>query len=172
MPLTFPMHVSPEYGMRIESTVSSAVPLSATAHDVSPGAVALAVPLHAIVPAVVKLPCAVPATLRSPAQLALKFPLAEVADCSVTLHTKFVQEAGDGIRLLEVQVPSMALLPAAVGPVAPLWRSKPTQPETATADAMSRAVRVRFLMFYISVDERADFCRGFGPTEEEELYQR
>lgn len=67
--------------MRIESTRSSAVPLRATAHEVSPGPVALAVPLQAIVLPLANAPWAWPLTFRSPAQVALKFPLALVTFC-------------------------------------------------------------------------------------------
>ena len=121
--------------MRIESTCSSAVPLSETAQEVKPGAVALAVPLQAMVAEVVNAPCAVPLSFRSPAQLALKFPLALVAVCSVTFHLKSVHESGDGMRLPDDQLPRRAPLPAMPGSVEALLCSKPTQPGVAKVAA-------------------------------------
>lgn len=159
----------PEYGMRIESTSSSAVPLSDTAHEVRPGAVAFAWPLHSILPAVVNAPWAVPVTFRSLAQLALKNPRALVAVCSVTFHLKSVHELGAGIRFEEDQLPSSELLPAAVGPVGVEARSKPMQPAADTAAIDSTATRIRFFMFVISVGKRADFARQY--SWKEKVYQ-
>lgn len=148
--------------MRIELTPSSAVPVSATAHDVSPGAVAFAWPLQLIVPDVVKWPSAVPFTFRSPAQVALNAPFALIGVCSDTFHLKSLQELGAGIRFDEVQLPISELLPATVGAVGLLSRSKPMQPPAMNADD-STAMRSRFFILFISVAARADFARqGFA----------
>jgi hypothetical protein len=129
-------------------------------HDVSPGAVAFAWPLQSIVPAVVNCPCAVPVSLRSPAHVALKDPLALTCVCSETVHLKSEHELGEGIRFAEDQVPSNELLPAAVGPVGVLSCSKPMQPDARSADD-STAMRIRFFMFFISDGKRADFARPY-----------
>ena len=62
------------------------------------------------------VPLAVPATLRSPAQVALNVPLAVLPVCCVTFHLKSVQALADGTRLDEVQLPSSAATPVADGP--------------------------------------------------------
>jgi len=131
-----------------------------TLHEVSPGAVAFASPLHEIVPDVVKWPCAVPLTLRSPAQLALNDPLALEGVCSDTFHLKSEQELGAGMILDDDQLPISELLPAAVGPVGVLLCSKPMQPPLTRA-ADSAAMRMRFFMFCFSVATRADFARQY-----------
>lgn len=162
--------MSPEYGIRIESTSSSAVPLSLTAHDVSPGPVAFAVPLQPMLAGPVKLPSAVPVTVKSPAHFALKDPFALVAVCSLTFQTKFEQELGAGMMFADVQLPISAPLPAALGPVNELSRSKPIQPALTRVVADSTAARILFFMFYFSAGHRADFART-NSTEEEEVYQ-
>src|SRR3972149_8586598 len=103
MPLTLPRQVSPEYGTRIESAVSSAVPVRAIPQLVRPGAVAVPCALQAIVPVPVSEPWAVPATFRSPAHDALNDPLAVAGGCSVTLHLKSVHEAAAGMMFDELQ---------------------------------------------------------------------
>jgi hypothetical protein len=117
-PLTRPTQVSPEYGTRIESTPSSAVPVSVMGHAGNPGTEAAAWAFHAIVePA--RLPLAVPATLSPPAHVALNVPLALLPVCSVTLHLKFEQAPGvgsDGAAVDDDQVPSSAATPVAEGP--------------------------------------------------------
>ena len=81
-------------------------------------------------------PCAVPATFRSPAQVALNEPLALVAVCSVGFHLKSEQLETAGITLdADAQVPINALTPAEVGLVVVLVCSKPAQPAAATATA-------------------------------------
>jgi hypothetical protein len=118
---------------------------------------------------VVNEPWALPATFKSPAQVALKLPLALVDVCSVTDHLKSVHELGDGIRLFELHVPISEPLPAALGPVSELFLSKPTQPEAATADIDNRAISIRFFMDSFSVASG----RMIGPatTDEKEVYQ-
>ena len=141
-PDTLPRQVSPEYGTRIESMPSSAVPVSVMAHEGSPGAVAVPLALHAITEPL-RVPWAVPATFRSPAQVALNDPLAEDAVCSVTFHLKSVHVDGDGMTLdavdAEAQLPISAATPAVVGPVVVLECSKPAQPAAAAAAATARA---------------------------------
>lgn len=108
----------------MESTPSVAVPVSVMTHDVRPGPVALPFAFKLIAVGEVNVPSAAPVNFRSPAQLALNEPLAVVVVCSVTFHLKSVQVFGDGIRLDEVQLPSSELLPASLGPVVELRRSK------------------------------------------------
>ena len=117
MPLTLPRQVSPEYGTTIESVPIVAVPASVMAQDVRPGPVALPFALQSIAIGEDIVPSAVPANFRSPGQLAVNDPFAEVAVCSVTFHLKSVQVLGVGIRVEDVQFPSSELLPAAVGSV-------------------------------------------------------
>ena len=68
------------------------------------------------------VPCAVPVSFRSLAQVALNEPLAEVAVCSVGFHLKSVQVDGAGMMLADAdaQLPISAPLPAAVGAVSEL----------------------------------------------------
>ena len=80
----------------------------------SPGTVAVAVAFHVTVDPD-KLPLAVPATFRSPAQVALNVPAALFPDCSVTFHLKSVHALAAGVRLDEVQLPRSADTPLAVG---------------------------------------------------------
>lgn len=145
--------------MRIESTSSSAVPVRLTVHDVKPGAVAFALPLQLMMAGPLKLPSAVPVTVKSPAHVALNDPLALVLVCSLTVQTKFAQELGAGIKFAEVQLPINAPLPAALGPVRELSRSKPIQPAVSRVDADSTAASSLFLMIYISAGHRANFAR-------------
>ena len=91
------------------------------------------------------VPCAVPVSFRSLAQVALNEPRAEVAVCSVTFHLKSVQVLGVGIRLDEVQLPSRLPEPAAVGAVAVLPRSKPKQAEVEAATASTDNQLCKFL---------------------------
>jgi hypothetical protein len=121
--------------MRIEFVPSSAVPVNVIAHNGTLGAWATPVALQLItVP--LKVPCAVPATFRSPAQDALNEPFAVVAVCSVGLHWKPEQLDTEGITLdADAHVPISALTPAAVGLVVVLVCSKPAQPAAATANA-------------------------------------
>ena len=51
--------------------------------------------------ALVREPSAVPVSLRSPAQVALKLPFALLDDFSVTDHEKLVQESADGIDVTD-----------------------------------------------------------------------
>ena len=137
----------PEYGIRIESTPSSAVPLNAISQPVSPGADAVPVACQLIVLAeVFSVPCAVPETWRSPAQVALNEPRAAVAVCSVAFHLKFVHELGDGMMFAEDQLPSMAFTPVAEGPTSPLFRSNPTHAEAEAAANDNATINVRFFM--------------------------
>jgi hypothetical protein len=117
MPLTFPRQVSPEYGMRNVSVLSSAVPVSEIAHEVRPGAVAFPLAVQEINVGFCMTPSAVPATFRSPAHVALNDPFALVAVCSVAFHLKSVHELGVGMIVDEVQLPMSALMPLAVGEV-------------------------------------------------------
>jgi hypothetical protein len=103
IPLTGPRHVVPEYGMLIESVPTVALPPIAIEQDVRPGAVALPDAFHVMVVGLVKDPCAVPVSLRSPAHVALNEPRADVGVCSATVHTKLVQVLGDGMIDDEVQ---------------------------------------------------------------------
>ena len=70
IPLTLPAHVLPEYGTRTESIPISAVPVSEMAHDGRRAAVAVPCALQLIMDPL-RLPCAVPASLKSFAQVAL-----------------------------------------------------------------------------------------------------
>src|SRR5688572_25018679 len=136
--------------MRIESTPSSAVPDSEIAHDVSPGADAVPFAFQfAVAAEVFSVPSAVPWTFRSPPHSALNDPFADVAVCSVAFHLKFVQALGDGMMLVDDQLPNSAPLPVAVGPDRSLFRSNPTQPAAVTA-ADSTTSRKVFFMFDIS----------------------
>ena len=146
MPLTFPRQVSPEYGTRIVSVVSSAVPVSEMAQDVRPGAVAFPCALQEIVDGVCITPCAMPETFRSPAQVALNVPFAVVAVFSDTFHLKSVHVLGVGIRLEEVQFPNSALVPATVGLVGVLLWSKPVQPTADAAAIDNTRNRIRFFI--------------------------
>ena len=83
---------------------------------------------------------------RSPGQLALNDPFAEVAVCSVTFHLKSVQVLGVGISVDDVQLPSSELLPAAVGSVIELWCSKPAHPAAALAAIDKTTIKIRFFM--------------------------
>jgi hypothetical protein len=109
----------PEYGIRIESTPSSAVPVSEIVQLVIPGAVALPLALQLItaVEFVANEPCAVPDTCRSPAHVALKDPAAEVAVSCDAFHLKLVQDAGEGMMVDDDQLPDRAPMPVAEGPV-------------------------------------------------------
>ena len=133
--------------MLIDSVPTVAFPLSAIKQDVRPGAVALPEAVHAMVVGLVKAPFAVPVSLRSPAHVALKDPLADVAVCSATVHTKLVQVLGDGMIEDEVQDPSSELFPAAVGDVNELSRSKLVHPVAAAAaiDNTTRKARLFIL---------------------------
>jgi hypothetical protein len=95
------------------------------------------------------VPSAVPVNFKSPGQLALNDPFAEVAVCSVTFHLKSVQVLGVGIRVDDVQLPTSELLPAAVGSVTELWWSNPAHPTTAVAAIDKTTIKIRFFIGYI-----------------------
>ncbi len=99
------------------------MPVRLTVQDVSPGAVAFPLALHAIAAADVNAPWAVPVSLRSPAHVAVNEPRADAPVCSVTFHLKSVQVLGVGISEDDVQLPSNELLPPADGEVSELSRS-------------------------------------------------
>ena len=117
-PDTCPRHVEPEYGIRIDSTPSSAVPVSTTLHVGADGVAASAFADHVITDPV-SVPVAVPDTFRSPEQDALNDPFAEFDVCSVGLHLKSEHEAAAGTMLApaEAQLPINAATPAALGAV-------------------------------------------------------
>ncbi len=137
--------------MLIDSVPTVALPLSAIAQDVSPGPVALPDAFHAMVVGLLKAPSAVPVSLRSPAHVALNEPRADVGVCSDTVHTKLLQVLGDGMIEDEVQEPSSELLPAAVGDVSELSRSKPVHPAAAAAAIDNTTRKARFFILYGSV---------------------
>jgi hypothetical protein len=146
MPLTLPRHVSPEYGMLIESTPMTAVPETFSAHDVRPGALATASALHVIwLDGVTIVPCAVPVNFRSPGQEALNDPFAAVADCSLTVHLKSVHVLGVGMSCADVQLPIRELMPATVGSVRELLCSKPVH-AAALAATDNTMTRTRFFI--------------------------
>ena len=89
----------------------SAVPFKVMLQLLIPGAFATPVALQSMVEPL-SVPCAVPVSFRSLAQVALNEPRAEVAVCSLTFHLKSVQVLGVGIRLDEVQLPSRLPEPA------------------------------------------------------------
>jgi hypothetical protein len=60
-------------------------------------------------------PFAVPEIRKSPAQVALKVPLAVLPVCCVTFHLKSVHVLAPGITFADVQFPSSALTPVAEG---------------------------------------------------------
>lgn len=149
-PLTLPRQVSPWYGTVMESVPIVAVPVRVMTHEVRPGPVALPFALQLIEVGEANVPSAAPVNFRSPAQLALNEPLAAVAVCSVTFHLKSVQVLGDGIRLDDVQLPSSELLPASLGPVEELRRSKAVQPMTTLAANAIATIWIRFFIICIS----------------------
>ena len=149
MPLTLPRQVSPEYGTLIESVPIEAVPAIVMAQEVRPGPVALPFALHLIATGDVSMPSAVPVNFRSPGQLALKAPFAAVDVCSVTSHLKSVQVLGVGTRVDDVQLPISELLPAAVGSVIELLRSKAAHPTAADAAIDTMISRIRFFIGFI-----------------------
>jgi len=149
MPLTLPRQVSPEYGTLIESVPIEAVPAIVMAQEVRPGPVALPFALHLIATGDVSVPSAVPVNFRSPGQLALKAPFAAVDVCSVTSHLKSVQVLGVGTRVDDVQLPISELLPAAVGSVRELLRSKAAHPTAADAAIDTTISRIRFFIGFI-----------------------
>ncbi len=116
MPLTGPRHVVPEYGTRTESKPISAVPVSAIAQDVNPGAVPVPLALHVIVDPL-SVPSAVPTSFKSFGHDAVNDPFALVPVCSVTFHLKSVHEVGVGMRFDDDQLPMSAPIPVAEGPV-------------------------------------------------------
>jgi hypothetical protein len=130
----------------IESVPIVAVPLSEIAHDVRPGPVAFPSAFHLIEVGEVSVPCAMPVNFRSPGQLALNDPFAVDAVCSVTFHLKSVQVLGVGMSVDDVQLPSSALLPAALGDVEELRCSKPAHPIAALAATAMIVMRIRLFM--------------------------
>src|SRR5574339_184162 len=122
----------------------SAVPVSVMAHDGRPGAAAVPCAVQLIAEPTRKAR-AVPVTWRLPAHVALNAPLALLPDCSVTSHLKSVHVEAAGMMLPDVQLPTSALRPEALGPTV-LSRSNPRQPAAPTADARASA-NARFLCF-------------------------
>jgi hypothetical protein len=106
------------YGIRIESTRNSAVPVSVTLQLLMPGAFATPSALQLITDPEfgANAPSAVPDTCRSPAHVALNEPRAEVDVCCKAFHLKLLQDAGDGMMLADDQLPDSALAPVADGP--------------------------------------------------------
>lgn len=155
MPSTAPRQVVPLYGTVMESVPRVAVPVSLIAQEVSPGAVAFPSAVQAIAAAEVKEPCAVPVNLKSPGQLALNEPFADVPVCSVTFHLKSVQVPGVGTSEDEVQLPMRALFPPADGEVSELPRSTLVQAAAATAVAEKTISRSRFFILCIQDGYRA-----------------
>jgi len=94
----------------------------------------------------VNAPCAVPVSFKSPGQVALNDPFADVAVCSLTVHLKSVQVLGVGMIDDDVQVPSNELLPATVGAVSELCRSTLVQPAPVTAAIANTIERSRLVM--------------------------
>jgi hypothetical protein len=91
-----PRQVVPEYGILIESTPSSAVPVSAMLHVPMIGTdVARASAVHEIT-SPESVARAEPSIRRSLAHVALKVPAALVAVRSVTFQLKFPHESRDG----------------------------------------------------------------------------
>ena len=125
---------------------------------VSPGAVPTPVALQLIVEPL-RVPSAFPVSLRTPAHVALNAPLTLVAVCSDTFHLKSVQELGDGMRLLEDQLPISAPIPGALGPVTVLFRSKPIQARLEAATARQTASWILFFMCVSLWPYRADHAR-------------
>lgn len=167
MPLTLPRQVSPEYGTLIESVPIEAVPAIVMAQDVRPGPVALPFALQLIATGDVSVPSAVPVNFRSPGQLALKDPFAAVDVCSVTSHLKSVQVLGVGTRVDDVQLPSSELLPAAVGSVRELLRSKPAHPTAADAAIDTTISRIRFFIGFIRCGLFSQlWSSGFAPLSD------
>jgi hypothetical protein len=94
-------------------------------------------------------PSAVPDTCRSPAQVALNDPFADVPVCSVAFHLKFVQALAAGMMLADDQLPSSAFTPVAEGPVE-LFRSYPTQPAAEAMATDATTIKERFFIYVIS----------------------
>ena len=128
--------------MRIVSVPSSAVPVSEIAHDGRSGAVAVPCADQSIVPDGLSVPCAVPASFSVLAQVAVKFPRAVVAVCSVTVHLKSVQLLGVGMMVDDVQTPIRAPVPIGDGLVAELLCSKLVQPAAIVSRQMPERSRV------------------------------
>lgn len=133
-------------------------------HDAKSGAVAFPVAFHSRLVGLMSLPSAMPESFRLPAQVALKDPLAVVAVCSLTDHLKSPQALGDGMMFPEVHTPTNAVVPVAAGPVMLLLRSKLKQPVVPRRQTAAMAVKVRFLIFFISDVRRANF-RPFRQLE-------
>ena len=108
------------------------------------------VAFHLRLAPLVSSPSAMPDSLRSPAQVALKAPFAVVAVCSLTVHLKSPQALGDGMMLAEVHVPMNAFVPAAAGPVTVLLCSKLKQPDAAIADTATTTEKILFFMLFVS----------------------
>lgn len=125
------MHVSPLYGTRIESTLSSAVPDRVMGHGGKFGTDAVAWAFQATVDPV-RVPFAVPSTRRFPIHVALNLPLAVLPDCSVTFQRKSLQLLGEGAAFDDDHVPRRAERPLPDGPSV-LVRSNP-QLVTAAAE--------------------------------------
>ena len=134
----------------MESVPIVAVPVRVMTQEVRPGPVALPFARQLIEVGEANVPSAAPVNFRSPAQLALNEPLAAVVVCTVTFHLKSVQVLGDGIRLEDVQLPSSELLPASLGPVEELRRSKAVQPMATLAVNAITIVWIRFFIICIS----------------------
>ena len=124
----------------IESVPRVAVPNRFIEQDERPGAVAFPTAVHRIAVGDVRLPSALPVTLRSPGQLALNVPFIEDAVCSETFHLKSVHVLGVGMSVDEVQLPRNELFPAIDGSVSELLCSRPVQPlaKAAANDNMTR----------------------------------
>lgn len=135
-----------------------AVPVSLIAQDVRPGAVAFPSADQAMAEVEVNAPCAVPVSVRSPGQVALKDPFADVPVCSLTVHVNPEQVLGVGMSVEEVQVPISALLPPAEGDVGALARSTPAQPAAAAAIENTR-IRSRFFICSVQKVYRAHVAR-------------
>lgn len=89
------------------------------------------------------VPFAVPDTRRSPAHVALNVPLAVFPVCCVTFQRKSVHVLAVAASVDEVQFPSSAATPVAVG-LNVLFRSYPMQAEAAAARATAHVIENRF----------------------------
>src|SRR5690349_1383329 len=110
------------------------------AHEEPPAGVAVPLACQVIV-VPLSVPLAVPATFRPPAHVAVNEPDADVGDCCVGDHTKFVQLDGDGTGLVDADfhVPTNASTEPVVPVGVVVFDSYPTHPATAAATATAHA---------------------------------
>jgi len=149
----------------MEFTPSSAVPFKVIAQLGSDDTVAFPAAVHVMVEPL-SVPSAVPASFKSPAQVALNEPFAAVGVSSVAFHLKSEHDVAAGITPAEVdvQLPIRDAMDVPLGLVTVVLFSYPTQ---ALARAAQERIKANAYFFMVVKP-----CKGRPWVAGEEIIAR